>query len=73
MKKIFANWKTTLGAIGTILVLVGDSLKAITDNDPTTNPDIKLILATGGLVWAALFAKDADNGDGNGGSPVKAN
>jgi hypothetical protein len=59
MKKLFTNWKTTLGALGTILVLAGDSLKAITDNDPTTNPDIKLILATAGLVWSALFAKDA--------------
>ena len=70
MKKIFTNWKTSLGALGTILVLVGDSLKAITDNDPATNPDIKLILASAGLIWAAFFAKDADNG-GNGGTPVK--
>jgi hypothetical protein len=66
MKKLmFANWKTTLGALGTILVLAGDSLKAVTDNDPTTNPDIKLILATAGLVWSALFAKDATDDEGS--------
>ena len=61
MKTLFTNWKTTLGALGTILVLVGDSLKAVADNDPTTNPDWKLILAASGLVWSALFAKDASD------------
>ena len=71
MKKIFTNWKTSLGALGTILVLVGDSLKAITDNDPATNPDFKLILASAGLIWAAFFAKDADKGDDSGGTVVK--
>jgi len=69
MKKILKNWKTTLGAVGTLLVLVGDTLKAVTDNDPATVPDIKLILATGGLVWAALFAKDIDDKDESAGTP----
>lgn len=61
MKSLFTNWKTTLGALGTVLVLAGDSIKAIADSDPATNPDWKLILATAGLVWSALFAKDADD------------
>lgn len=60
------NWKTSLGALGAALIIVGDSLVSLTDDNPDTNPDIKLILINAGLIYAAFAAKDADNDDGPG-------
>lgn len=60
------NWKTTLGAVGAALVIVGDTLMSLTDDNPNTNPDIKMILINAGLIYAAWAAKDADNDDGPG-------
>ena len=54
------NTKTTLAGIGAILVAVGGALKALFDNDPSTNLDltttIAAITAGVGLIWA----KDAE-------------
>jgi len=61
------NWKTTLGAIATAMVMVGDAILKLTDGDPNTNPDVKLFLVNAGLIYAAIAAKDADDkGDGPG-------
>lgn len=53
------NIKTTLAGIGSILAAVGFALKAIFDNDPTTNVDIGATIAaiTAGL--GLIAAKDA--------------
>ena len=64
------NWKTSLGALGAALIIVGDTLVSLTDNDPNTNPDIRIILINAGLIYAAFAAKDADNDDGPGNGKV---
>lgn len=61
------NWKTTLGAVGAALVIIGDTLMSVTDDNPDTNPDVKMILINAGLIYASWAAKDADNDD----DPVK--
>jgi hypothetical protein len=52
------NWKTTTTGIATILVAVGSTLKALTDNDPATVPDYTVLVAaiTSGL--GLIFARD---------------
>jgi hypothetical protein len=57
------NTKTTLAGVGAILVAVGGALKAIFDNDPTTNLDLTTTIAAVtagiGLIWAK-DAKEAE-------------
>jgi hypothetical protein len=57
------NTKTTLAGVGAILVAVGGALKAVFDNDPTTNLDLTTTIAAVtagiGLIWAK-DAKEAE-------------
>jgi hypothetical protein len=55
------NYKTTLAGVGAMLTAIGYALKAVFDNDPTTNLDIsQLVLAfTAGV--GLLHAKDASS------------
>ena len=57
------NTKTTLAGVGAILIAVGGALKAVFDNDPTTNLDITTTIAAVtagiGLIWAK-DAKEAE-------------
>jgi len=39
------NTKTTIAGIGAILVAVGGALRALFDNDPSTNVDIAAVIA----------------------------
>ena len=53
------NTKTTLAGVGAILVAVGGALKAVFDNDPTTNLDLTttIVAVTAGI--GLIMAKDA--------------
>ena len=53
------NAKTTLAGIGSILAAVGFALKAIFDNDPTTNVDIGATIAAVTAGVGLIAAKDA--------------
>ncbi len=57
------NTKTTLAGVGAILVASGGALKAVFDNDPTTNLDLTTTIAAVtagiGLIWAK-DAKEAE-------------
>lgn len=53
------NIKTTLAGIGSILAAVGFALKAIFDNDPTTNVDIGATIAAITAGVGLIAAKDA--------------
>ena len=53
------NIKTTLAGIGSILAAIGFALKAIFDNDPTTNVDIGATIAAITAGVGLIAAKDA--------------
>ena len=53
------NTKTTIAGIGAILVAVGGALRALFDNDPTTNPDMTVAVAAIVSGIGLIFAKDA--------------
>ena len=57
------NTKTTLAGVGAILVAIGGALKAVFDNDPSTNLDLTTTIAAVtagiGLIWAK-DAKEAE-------------
>jgi hypothetical protein len=57
------NTKTTLAGVGAILIAIGGALKAVFDNDPTTNLDLTTTIAAVtagiGLIWAK-DAKEAE-------------
>jgi hypothetical protein len=53
------NIKTTLAGIGSILAAVGFALKAIFDNDPTTNIDLGATIAAVTAGIGLIAAKDA--------------
>lgn len=53
------NIKTTLAGLGAILAAVGFALKAIFDNDPTTNVDIGATIAAVTAGVGLIAAKDA--------------
>jgi uncharacterized membrane protein len=53
------NWRTTtLSVIAIILVLL-TAIKAVMDNDPSTNVDINVFLASLFAAAQGLFAKDS--------------
>ena len=54
------NTKTTLAGVGAILVAVGGALKAVFDNDPTTNLDLTTTIAAVTAGIGLIWAKDAD-------------
>jgi len=53
------NRKTTLAGIGAILVAVGGALKALFDNDPSTNLDITSTVTAISAGIGLILAKDA--------------
>ena len=53
------NTKTTLAGVGAILVAVGGALKAVFDNDPTTNLDLTTTIAAVTAGIGLIWAKDA--------------
>lgn len=57
------NWKTTSAGIAAILVAVGAALKAVSDNDPTTVPDIGACVAAIMAGLGLILAKDAPKAD----------
>ena len=57
------NWKTTSAGIAAILVAVGAALKALTDNDPATVPDIGACIAAIMAGVGLILAKDATKSD----------
>ena len=61
MNSLKLNWKTTLsGVLGFVAVLCYQC-QHLLDDDPATNPDIFIIMAAGGALMAAVFARDAVN------------
>lgn len=57
------NWKTTSAGIAAILVAIGSALKAVSDNDPTTAPDIGACVAAIMAGIGLILAKDAPKAD----------
>lgn len=57
------NWKTTSAGIAAILVAVGAALKAVSDNDPATVPDIGSCVAAIMAGLGLILAKDAPKAD----------
>ena len=57
------NRKTTLAGIGAILVAVGGALKALFDNDPSTNLDITTTVTAISAGLGLIMAKDADKSE----------
>jgi hypothetical protein len=55
------NTKTTLAGVGAILVAVGGALKALFDNDPSTNLDLTTTIAAVTAGIGLIWAKDAEN------------
>jgi hypothetical protein len=53
------NTKTTIAGIGAILVAVGGALRALFDNDPSTNVDIPAVIAAVSAGIGLIAAKDA--------------
>lgn len=53
------NLKTTLAGLGTILAAIGFALKALFDNDPTTNVDMGATVAAITAGVGLIAAKDA--------------
>jgi len=54
------NTKTTLAGVGAILVAVGGALKALFDNDPSTNLDLTTTIAAVTAGIGLIWAKDAE-------------
>jgi hypothetical protein len=54
------NTKTTLAGVGAILIAIGGALKAVFDNDPTTNLDLTTTIAAVTAGIGLIWAKDAD-------------
>ncbi len=54
------NTKTTLAGVGAILIAIGGALKAVFDNDPTTNLDLTTTIAAVTAGLGLIMAKDAD-------------
>lgn len=53
------NIKTTLAGIGSILAAVGFAMKALFDNDPTTNVDFGATIAAVTAGIGLIAARDA--------------
>lgn len=53
------NTKTTIAGIGAILAAIGGALKALFDNDPSTNVDLTVTIATITAGIGLIMAKDA--------------
>jgi hypothetical protein len=53
------NTKTTLAGVGAILIAIGGALKAVFDNDPTTNLDLTTTIAAVTAGIGLIWAKDA--------------
>jgi hypothetical protein len=54
------NTKTTLAGVGAILIAIGGALKAVFDNDPTTNLDLTTTIAAVTAGIGLIWAKDAE-------------
>ena len=54
------NTKTTLAGVGAILIAIGGALKAVFDNDTTTNLDLTTTIAAVTAGIGLIWAKDAD-------------
>lgn len=52
------SWKTTATGVCTVLVALGTAIKALTDGDPATTPNIEVTITaiTAGL--GLIFARD---------------
>ena len=52
------NWRTSAFGIVTVLVAVLSAAKALLDGDPTTNPDLAVLIASLMAGAGLLAAKD---------------
>ena len=57
---LLLNWKTSLGALGLIVVALGQALPLLLDGNPNTNPDYNLLIPEIVAALALLFARDGD-------------
>jgi len=57
---ILANWKTSVGALGLIIVALGQALPLLFDGNPNTNPDWNILIPELMAAVALLFAADGD-------------
>lgn len=54
------NWKTTVSGVALAVALIANSIVAITDNDPATQPDPTAIMAAISTLTLAWHAKDKE-------------
>jgi len=54
------NWKTTVAGITAFLAVVTPQVQTLFDSDTATNPDWNIVVGAVGVLFAALFARDAD-------------
>ncbi len=59
-KDVVSNWKTTIAGITAFLAVISPQVEKLFDNDAATNPDWNLVIGAVGVLFAALFAADAD-------------
>jgi hypothetical protein len=52
------SWRTSLAGLGAILVAAGDTLKALMDGNPATNPDWAMVVAAISAGLGLIFARD---------------
>jgi hypothetical protein len=60
LTNILLNWKTSIGALGLIIVALGNALPLLLDGNPNTSPDWNLLIPELMAAFALLFAADGD-------------
>ncbi len=54
------SWITTLSGIVTMLALLLPEIQSILDDDPTTNPNMQMIMAAFGVGGLGVAARDGN-------------
>lgn len=58
--KFLTNWKTTAIGVLTFLGAAGPQFMSMLDDDPTTNPEWKIVIAAAGVMFGLAVARDGD-------------
>jgi len=53
------SWKTTVAGVGALLVVIGQALQGVFDNDPTT-PNWSVLIPSAIAAIGLIFARDND-------------
>lgn len=58
--KFLINWKTTLTGVLAFIAAVSSEVVTLLDDDPATNPEWKIIIAAGAILFGLAAARDGD-------------